>query len=128
MILCHSLRDAKRASYFRNSQAPVVLKQQFQESDGVWMQLTLWGHAGKLLPKVCYLLFKVRILRFQRRNLLRKQRDLLLKQIDYVFAKSSCGRDPGDFLRRIDRAHINCESKPNQHEISNGVLQKPAQT
>src|SRR6266852_7946496 len=127
MIFCHSLRDAKRASYLRDSQAPVVLKQQFQESDGVWMQLALWAHAGKLLLKVCYLLFKVRILRFHRRNLLRTQRDILIKKIDYVFAKSGCGRDSGDFLRGIDGAHTNSESSQTEVEIRNRVLQKPPQ-
>src|SRR5438876_12089108 len=105
MIFCHSLRDAKRASYLRDSQTLIVLKQQFQESNGVWMQLALWARAGKLLIKVCYLLLKVRLLRFQRRNLLGKQSDLLLKKFDYVFAKAGGGRDSGDFLRRIDRAH-----------------------
>src|SRR6266567_395889 len=127
MIFCHSLRDAKRASYLRDGQTLIVLKQQFQESNGVWMQLAPWARAGKLLIKVCYLLLKIRILRFQRRNLLRKQSDLLLKKFDYVFAKAGGGRDSGDFLRRLHRAHTNSESKQTAVEISNALSQKSPQ-
>src|SRR5207248_4757773 len=127
MIFCHSLRDAKRASYLRDSQTLIVLKQQFQESNGVWMQLALCARASKLLIKVCYLLLKLCILRFQRRNLLRKQSDLLLKKFDYVFAKAGGGRDSGDFLRRINRAHTNRESKQAAVEISNALSQKSPQ-
>jgi len=127
MIFCHSLRDTKQVSYLRDSQTRIVLEQQFQKSDGVRMQLALWARASKLLIKVCYLLLKVRILRFQRRNLLRKQSDLLLKKIDYVFAQTGGGRDSGDFLRRIDRAHTNSESKQTAVEISNALSQKSPQ-
>ena len=89
---------------------------------------SLFGRAaGKLLIKVCYLLLKVRILRFQRRNLLRKQSDLLLKKFDYVFAKAGGGRDSGDFLRRLHRAHTNNESKQTAVEISNALSQKSPQ-
>src|SRR5437763_13707631 len=100
MIFCHSLRDAKRASYLRDGQTLIVLKQQFQESNGVWMQLALWTRAGKVLIKVCHLLLKLRILRFESRNLLRKQSELLIKKLDYVLAKASGGSDSGDFCRR----------------------------
>src|SRR5437763_14158574 len=127
MIFCHSLRDAKRASYLRDGQTLIVLKQQFQESNGVRMQLALWARAGKLLIKVCSLLLKVRILRFQRRNLLRKQSDLLLKKFDYVFAKAGGGRDSGDLFRRIDRAHTNSVSEKTEVEINNALSQKSPQ-